>query len=108
MENGLLLQELGHYTYEWFLPVLYQNIEDEFARAIRPGSVPVTLGGVKEYRETMQEMAFHTTARLFDLYRGLSSVLSHTDQNDFSEIPLIRQKADKLDVTQKQKVSLLA
>ena len=103
-----LLTRTRAYAYEWFLPVLYQNIEDEFARAIRPGSVTVTLGGVKEYRETMQEMAFHTTARLFDLYRGLSSALGHSDQNENSEIPLIRQKAGKLALTQKQKAGLLA
>jgi hypothetical protein len=103
-----LLTRTRAYAYEWFLPVLYQNIQDEFARAIRPGSVTVTLGGVKEYRETMQEMAFHTTARLFDLYRGLSSTLGHSDQNENSEIPLIRQKAGKLALTQKQKAGLLA
>ena len=94
-----LLTRTRDYAYEWFLPVLYQNIEDEFARAIRPGPVTVTLGGVKEFQETMQEIAFHTTVRLFDLYRGLSSVLSDSDPNENPEIP--RQKPG-LDLTQKK------
>ena len=64
-------------------------MEDEFARAMRPGPVTVTLGGVKEYQETMQEIAFHTTARLFELYRGLSSVLRNPEHKDDSEIPLL-------------------
>ena len=102
-----LLTRTRYYSYQWFLPVLYQNIEDEFARAIRPGPVTVTLGGVKEFQETMQEIAFHTTVRLFDLYRGLSSVLSDSDPNENPEIPLIRQKPD-LNPTQKEKADLLA
>ena len=102
-----LLTRTREYAYEWFLPVLYQNIEDEFARAIRPGPVTVTLGGVKEFQETMQEIAFHTTVRLFDLCRGLSSVLSDSDPNENPEIPLIRQKPG-LDLTQKEKADLSA
>ena len=98
-----LLTRTRDYAYEWFLPVLYQNIEDEFARAIRPGPVTVTLGGVKEFQETMQEIAFHTTVRLFDLYRGLSSVLSDSDPNENPEIP--RQKPG-LDLTQKDLLAL--
>jgi DNA-binding MarR family transcriptional regulator len=72
-----LLTKAWGYAYRWFLPVLYQNIEDEYARAMRSGSVTVTLGGVKEYQETMQEIAFHTTAKLFELYEVLSSVSGH-------------------------------
>ena len=87
-----LLTRTRDYAYEWFLPILYQNIEDEFARSSRPGPVTVTLGGVKEYQETMQEMAFHTTVRLFELYRGLSSTLSHGDQNENAEISLIGKR----------------
>ena len=102
-----LLTRTRAYAYEWFLPVFYQNIGDEFTRAIRPGPVTVTLGGVKEFQETMQEIAFHTTVRLFDLYRGLSSVLSDSDPNENPEIPLIRQKPG-LDLTQKEKADLLA
>jgi len=53
-----LLTKTWHHAYQWFLPVLYQNMEDEFARAMRPGSVSITLGGVKEYQDTMQEITF--------------------------------------------------
>jgi hypothetical protein len=67
----------------------------------------VTLGGVKEYQETMQEIAFHTAVKLFDLYRGLSSVLSNSDQDENPEIPLIRRKAG-LAATQKEKADLSA
>ena len=98
-----LLRRTRDYAYEWFLPILYQNIEDEFARSSRPGPVTVTLGGVKEYQETMQEMAFHTTVRLFELYRGLSSTLSHGDQNENAEISLIGKRAGLLALEQKQK-----
>jgi DNA-binding MarR family transcriptional regulator len=72
-----LLTKTWDYAYRWFLPVLYQNIEDNYSRAMRSGSVTVTLGGVKEYQETMQELSFHTTARLFELYEVLSSVSGH-------------------------------
>ena len=82
-----LLTKTMHYAYRWFLPVLYQNTVDEFTRAVRLGSVSVTLGGVKEYQETMGEIAFHTTARLFELYRGLSVVLDHGDKKNDSDIP---------------------
>jgi hypothetical protein len=102
-----LLTRTMAYAYEWFLPALFQNMEDEFARVIRPGLATVTHGGVKEYQETMQDMAFHTTARLFDHYRGLSSVLSNSDQNENPEIPLIRRKAG-LAATQKEKADLSA
>lgn len=76
-----LLVEVSRFAYLWFFPILYQDLEDEFARFTRPGSVPITLGGVKEYKDTMQEIAFHTTARLFDLYRGLLSAMTNIDQN---------------------------
>jgi DNA-binding MarR family transcriptional regulator len=75
-----ILVKASHDAYRWFFPILYQNLEDEFARFTRPGSVSVTLGGVKEYKDTIQEIAFHTTSRLFDLYRGLLSVITNNDQ----------------------------
>jgi hypothetical protein len=83
------LTKTWRYAHQWFFPVLYERTEDEFARAIRPGPVPVSLGGVKEYHDAMQGIAFHTTARLFELYRGLSSVLHIAAYNSESEDPLI-------------------
>ncbi len=74
-----ILEKAYHDAYRWFFPILYENLEDEFARFTRLGSVSVTLGGTREYKDTMQEIAFHTTAKLFDLYRGLSSVLANND-----------------------------
>jgi DNA-binding MarR family transcriptional regulator len=82
-----LLTKTWHFAYQWFYPVLYEKIEDEFARAIRPGPVPVSHGGIKEYQDAIQEISFHTTARLFDLYRGLSSALRIAVHNVESEDP---------------------
>ena len=50
--------------------------------------VSINLGGVKEYQETMQEIAFHAAAKLFDLYRGISSFLHRADQEYNSETAL--------------------
>jgi DNA-binding MarR family transcriptional regulator len=83
-----LLTNTWQYAYQWFLPVLYQKVIDEFTRSKNPGSVSIALGGVKEYQETMREIAFHTAARLFELYRDISSILHHPDKKDDSEIPL--------------------
>lgn len=81
-----LLTDKCRNAYQWFLPVLYQNVMDEFARAKDSGSVSIILGGVKEYQETMHEIAFHAATRLFDLYRGISSVLHHVDVEDVSPL----------------------
>jgi DNA-binding MarR family transcriptional regulator len=103
-----LLTKTRNYAYQWFLPILYQKLEDDFTRAIRPGSVTVTLGGVKEYQETMQEIAFHTTARLFDLYRSLSVVLQSADQNSLSDEQLQQQSGLlALELKQKELSALL-
>jgi len=91
-----LLTDKWRYAYEWFSPVLYQNVTDEFARAKNLGSVSVILGGVKEYQETMHEIAFHAAARLFDLYRGISSVLHHADE-DVSSLLEDNSEAGRLD-----------
>ena len=101
-----LLTNTWHYSYLWFIPVLYQNKEDEFARAIRPGLVSITLGGVKEYQDTMQEIAFHTTARLFELYQGLLSVLNLDDKKYDPGKPLIHngdQRVGSLALVEKEK-----
>ncbi len=89
-----LLTKKSQYAYQWFLHVLYQNIEDEFARAILSGPVPITLGGIKEYQESMQGIAFYTTTKLFEIYQGLLSALEDDDQNADSEIPLIHDHED--------------
>jgi DNA-binding MarR family transcriptional regulator len=103
-----VLTKTRNYAHQWFLPILYQNLEDDFARAIKPGSVSVILGGVKEYQETMKEIAFHTTARLFDLYRGLSLVLQRVDQNSLSDGQLQQQSGViALELKQKELAALL-
>lgn len=99
-----LLVEVSRFAYLWFFPILYQDLEDEFARFTRPGNVPITLGGVKEYEDTMQEIAFHT--RLFDLYRGLLSVMTNIDQNFEIERKDDNSIAEKRDSQQRHQEGL--
>jgi DNA-binding MarR family transcriptional regulator len=82
-----LLSRINHNAYRWFLPVINQIIGD----ATQYSSVPITLGGIKEYQDCLHGITFYTITQLFKIYEGLSSALSNNNQNNDLDIPLINK-----------------
>ena len=81
-----IITSIWPHAYKGFLPVLYQNTIDEFTRFVRLGSVSITLGGVKEYIDSMEGIAFHIASKLIEIYQSLRSVRKKYDHTAISDL----------------------
>ena len=81
-----IITSIWPHAYKGFLPVLYQNTIDEFTRFVRLGTVSITLGGVKEYIDSMEGIAFHIASKLIEIYQSIRSVRKKYDHTAISDL----------------------